>query len=52
MEIDIIGIIETHWTTDIPMICEKDEHACHDDASSYSVYTHHDKTAYTDNVSL
>ena len=26
MEIDIIGITETHWTTDIPTILEKDEH--------------------------
>ena len=26
MEIDIIGITETHWTTDIPTIWEKDEH--------------------------
>ena len=26
MEIDIIGITETHWKTDIPMIWEKDEH--------------------------
>ena len=26
MEIDIIGITETHWTTDIPTIWEKDEY--------------------------
>ena len=26
MEIDIIGITETHWTTDIPTMWEKDEH--------------------------
>ena len=26
MEIDIIGLTESHWTADIPTIWEKDEH--------------------------